>query len=91
MSERRWPLYRKGGESGIQRLRGRGSRDPTAIVPAPCRPLERAVPVSCLRAGIPTQHRHGGRVVPGTSMGQVVSCRSWIVFKRAVSVLAQRG
>jgi hypothetical protein len=49
---------------------GRGGRDPTAIVPGACRPLERVVPVSGWRVENSVQHGHGGRAVPGTSTGR---------------------
>jgi hypothetical protein len=80
-----------GGEGRPRSTVMRGGRDLTAIMPAPCRPLERAMLVSCSRVGIPAQHGHGGQAVPGTGTGQAGPCRSWVVFKRAVSVPAQRA
>ena len=60
-------LYSHSSQPYIQRLGIAGvSIQRLQAVPTPCRPLERAVPVPCQRAGIAAQARARGRAVLGT-------------------------
>ena len=68
-------LYSHSSQPYIQRLGIAGvSIQRLQAVPTPCRPLERAVPVPCQRAGIAAQARARGRAVLGTGTGP---CRAW--------------
>jgi len=65
-------LYSHSSQPYIQRLGIAGvSIQRLQAVPTPCRPLERAVPVPCQRAGIAAQARARGRAVLGTGTGEV--------------------
>ena len=64
-------LYSHSSQPYIQRLGIAGvSIQRLQAVPTPCRPLERAVPVPCQRAGIAAQARARGRAVLGTGTGE---------------------
>ena len=100
-------LYSHSSQPYIQRLGIAGvSIQRLQAVPTPCRPLERAVPVPCQRAGIAAQARARGRAVLGTGTGEagravfvpgqisivpVLARWAWPVWKSLPSTKASPG